>query len=115
MGPMDLPRQRPTAVNAYHGPVLRPQTDRIRAHALISIASPARVFIGVWLGLAAGCAQLPEHPDLPPRLAMTQGSDTHLDRMMSAAEAQHPGASGFRLVVEGMEAFVIRMQSARVA
>ena len=35
--------------------------------------------------------------------------------MVAAREAGHPGASAFRLVTDGTEAFVLRMQSARLA
>ena len=42
-------------------------------------------------------------------------SHAPLDRTLSPAEAQHPGESGFRLVIEGMEAFVIRAHSAQLA
>jgi len=38
-----------------------------------------------------------------------------LDRQISPAETLHAGQSGFRLVKEGAEAFVVRMQSARHA
>ena len=38
-----------------------------------------------------------------------------LDRAFAPAEALHPDQSGFRLVSEGTEAFITRMQSARVA
>jgi len=65
--------------------------------------------------LLAACAQLPEHPQLPTVNTPPPGVNTPLDHAFSAAEAQHPGESGFRLVVEGMEAFVIRMHSARMA
>src|SRR5262245_60476699 len=65
--------------------------------------------------LLAGCASLPEHPGLPPESARAPGQDAPLDRLLSGPEAQHPGTSGFRLVIEGMEAFVIRAQSAREA
>jgi putative cardiolipin synthase len=67
------------------------------------------------LVLLAACAQLPEHPGLPVVTALLPGEDTPLDRTLSAAEAQHPGQSGFRLVIEGTEAFVIRMHSAQLA
>jgi len=65
--------------------------------------------------LLAACAQLPEHPGLPLMNAAPAGEDTSLDRAFSAAEARHPGESGFRLVIEGMEAFVIRLHSAKLA
>ena len=38
-----------------------------------------------------------------------------LDRLTAPAEAQHPGQSAFRLVIEGTEAFVTRLQSAKLA
>ncbi|HEX9708338.1 MAG TPA: hypothetical protein VGA24_11935, partial [Steroidobacteraceae bacterium] len=38
-----------------------------------------------------------------------------MDDLVAGAEARHPGESAFRLVTEGTEAFVIRMQSARLA
>jgi len=65
--------------------------------------------------LLAACAQLPQHPGLPAVSTPLPGNNTPLDRAFSTAEAQHPGESGFRLVIEGMEAFVIRMHSARMA
>ncbi len=65
--------------------------------------------------LLAACAQLPVHPGLPVVNATPPAQDTPLDRTLSAAEARHPGESGFRLVIEGMEAFVIRLHSARLA
>jgi putative cardiolipin synthase len=67
------------------------------------------------LMIAAGCASLPERPPLPSRISMPPGSDAPLDLALSEAEARHTGEAGFRLVVEGMEAFVIRAQSANMA
>jgi phosphatidylserine/phosphatidylglycerophosphate/cardiolipin synthase-like enzyme len=67
------------------------------------------------LMIAAGCASLPDHPELPPQASMPPGSDAPLDLTLSEAESQHAGEAGFRLVVEGMEAFVIRAQSANMA
>jgi putative cardiolipin synthase len=43
------------------------------------------------------------------------GTDAPLDRAVAGAESQHAGEAGFRLVIEGMEAFVIRMHSASQA
>ncbi len=68
------------------------------------------------LSVALGaCAQLQPRADLPMELATPTSSTTPLDRTFAAAEASHPGESGFRLLVEGTEAFVARMQSARMA
>jgi cardiolipin synthase C len=74
-----------------------------------------RVLVCVPLLIAAGCASLPERPQLPPQISMPTGSDAPLDRAVSDAESRHAGQAGFRLVVEGMEAFVIRAQSANLA
>jgi putative cardiolipin synthase len=38
-----------------------------------------------------------------------------LDRAFTPQEAAHPGQSGFRLLIDGTEAFVVRMQTARMA
>src|SRR5678815_2104595 len=68
------------------------------------------------LSVALGaCAQLQPRADLPMESATPTSSTTALDRTFAAAEASHPGESGFRLLVEGTEAFVARMQSARMA
>lgn len=40
---------------------------------------------------------------------------TVLDRLFAPAEAEHPSASGFRLITEGPEAFDVRAWSARVS
>jgi len=65
--------------------------------------------------LLGGCANLPERPELPAMNSIAPTADAPLDRAVMDAEAQHPGAAGFRLVIEGMEAFVIRAQSAHLA
>ncbi len=65
--------------------------------------------------LSAGCAHLPDHPVLPVENAAVPGTDSPLDRALVDTEAQHPGESGFRLVVEGTEAFVLRAHSANLA
>jgi putative cardiolipin synthase len=68
------------------------------------------------LSVALGaCAQLQPRADLPMESATPTSSTTLLDRTFAAAEDSHPGESGFRLLVEGTEAFVARMQSARMA
>jgi putative cardiolipin synthase len=67
------------------------------------------------LALIAGCAGLPPRPELPAGLAIAPGEGGRLDERISPAEAAHPGQSGFRLLSDGTEAFVARMQSARHA
>jgi putative cardiolipin synthase len=67
------------------------------------------------LALLSACSRLQPRPELPDQTALATGEDATLDRATSALEAQHPGQSAFRLITEGTEAFVTRVQSARVA
>jgi len=64
------------------------------------------------LALLEACARLQPRPELPDQSALGTGEDATLDHAISALEAQHPGQSAFRLLTEGSEAFVTRMQSA---
>jgi putative cardiolipin synthase len=67
------------------------------------------------LALLGACSRLQPRPELPEQIAIGTGEDATLDHATAALEAQHPGQSAFRLITEGSEAFVTRMQSARVA
>jgi putative cardiolipin synthase len=67
------------------------------------------------LAFLEGCVSLPDRPEIPPQSAIAPGSDAPLDRAVAGAEARHAGQAGFRLVIEGMEAFVIRAHSANQA
>jgi len=46
---------------------------------------------------------------------ITAPSSAPLDRAFAPQEASHPGQSAFRLLIDGTEAFVVRMQTARMA
>ena len=63
----------------------------------------------------AACAHLQPRPELPVQTAIASGDNSPLDGLIAAAEARRPGQSAFRLLVEGSEAFVIRVRSARMA
>ena len=67
------------------------------------------------LAYFASCAQLDARPQLPEEAALAIADDAPLDRATGAVEASHPDESAFRLVVEGTEAFVVRVQTARMA
>jgi cardiolipin synthase C len=69
----------------------------------------------VALAAVGGCAQLPPRPALPDVTAIAPADGGSLDELVAGAEGRHPGESAFRLVTEGTEAFVVRMQSARLA
>lgn len=72
------------------------------------------LLLGALIALA-GCAQLPARPQLPYQAAVPVADGTRLDAEVAPAVAKHPGASGFRLVADGMEAFALRGHSARSA
>ncbi|MGL6223420.1 MAG: phospholipase D family protein [Steroidobacteraceae bacterium] len=65
-----------------------------------------------WL---VGCSSLAPRPELPQQVAVATAQETQLDQLIGAAEAEHPGQSGFRLVREGPEAFAIRSRTALAA
>jgi len=75
----------------------------------------ARVLLYICVGFGAGCAHLPEQPVLPSEATPAPARDAPLDRLLSPAESAHPDESGFRLVVEGTEAFALRAHSAKLA
>ena len=63
----------------------------------------------------AGCVSLEPRPELPVEVTPPPAATTMLDRLIAPAEEQHPGASAFRLVRHGPEAFAIRARTARLA
>ena len=63
----------------------------------------------------SACASLPERPALPLETTPGLRVETRLDRAIEPAEARHAGASGFRLLSLGTEAFVVRAHTARLA
>ena len=75
----------------------------------------SKLLAGLALLVLAGCASLEPRPELPLQTALPPGNDTTLDRVVGAAEAAHPGQSGFRLVRDGREAFAIRSRTALAA
>ena len=52
---------------------------------------------------------------MQPDQALAPADDGKLDEVIAPVEAAHPGQSGFRLVIEGAEAFALRTHSARLA
>lgn len=74
-----------------------------------------RLLVCLFLAALTGCAGLQPRPSLPVETARPISSDAELDRRIAALESTHPGASGFRLVSEGTEAFVLRAGSAMLA
>ena len=74
-----------------------------------------RVLICLLVSSLAACAQLQPRPDLPFDAVIPLSETGPLDRAIAPTEAQRPGQSAFRLVIEGPEAFAIRVHSARLA
>jgi putative cardiolipin synthase len=83
---------------------------KVRARRFIAI-----VVAALLLGYFAACAQLEPRPQLPDEAALAIADDTPLDQAIAPMEASYPDQSAFRLVVEGTEAFVVRVQTARMA
>ena len=75
----------------------------------------ARLCAGLALLALTGCATLEPRPPAPVQQALPVGDTTALDRLIGAAEAAHPGESGFRLLREGPEAFAVRARSVQLA
>jgi putative cardiolipin synthase len=65
--------------------------------------------------LLVACASAPPRPELAPVAALPPAQTSALDARVQAEVAAHPGASGFRLVFSGVEAFALRAASARAA
>lgn len=76
----------------------------------------ARMFFLVLLLLSfAGCASLPENVHQIRSTVIKDGADTTLGREISDEAARHPGASGFLLLDNGLNAFVARAALADLA
>src|ERR1700752_3986873 len=65
--------------------------------------------------LLSACAQLPPRPALPDETAVAVAHDTRLDALIEPSESLHTGASGFRLLSDGPEAFVVRARASELA
>ena len=74
-----------------------------------------RVLISLLIGSLAACAQLQPRPDLPFDAVIPLSENGPLDRTIAPAEARRPGQSAFRLVIDGPEAFAVRVHTARLA
>lgn len=74
-----------------------------------------RCLIGLLMSALAACAQLQPRPELRAETTVALRDDGPLDRAFAPEEARHTGQSGFRLIIEGPEAFVTRAHSARMA
>lgn len=58
--------------------------------------------------LAGGCATLPENYDRPITYAYTDTDQTAFGKARRDEKEAHPGESGFKLLVNGLDAFVAR-------
>ncbi len=65
--------------------------------------------------LIAGCASLPSNYSRETSHAWDRPQETRLGRALAPAEELHPGLSGFRLLQNGMDAFVARMALAEAS
>src|SRR5438045_215614 len=67
--------------------------------------------------LFAGCASLPPGIDAPKveSFALAQPQATTLGKRVDARAKEHPGLSGFRLLLDGAESFALRVRIAEKA
>jgi cardiolipin synthase C len=65
--------------------------------------------------LLSACAQLPPRPALPDEVSVAVGHGSRLDSLIEPAESRHAGASGFRLLSDGPEAFAVRARASELA
>jgi putative cardiolipin synthase len=65
--------------------------------------------------IIAGCATLPKDFDRPESYALTDTGNTVFGKAHTKARAAHPGKSGFRLLGNGLDAFVARAVSSHRA
>lgn len=101
---LDFPPFRRRFVGEVHRP---PNAVRsLLAIALLPIAL-----------LVAGCASLPPGMDVPKTVstALAASEPTTLGKRFDALAREHPGLSGFRLLVDGTNGFVLRQQIATKA
>jgi cardiolipin synthase C len=70
---------------------------------------------GIVLIAMFGKVRLPPQPVRGPEPALPPGEGAWLDQRILPQLAAHPGESGFRLVIDGVEAFALRALSARTA
>jgi len=79
------------------------------------LAPVGSLILGASSLLALGaCSSLPARPELPVEMELSVGHESRLDKLLEPAEAQHKGASGFRLATEGPEAFALRVDSGQL-
>jgi cardiolipin synthase C len=65
--------------------------------------------------ILAACARLPQRASLPDESALAPAPHGAIADRVEAAQALHPGQSGFRLVSSGAEAYALRAYSAQAA
>lgn len=73
---------------------------------------PASLLILLFL---SACAQLPPRPVLPDEMVLAVGHNSNLDTIVEPIESMHAGASGFRLMSEGPEAFAVLVRMSQLA
>ena len=85
-------------------------TTLLRCRLLTALALAAAL-------LVTGCATMPPGLDAPKTesSALAQPETTTLGKRFGARAKEHPGLSGFRLLVDGAESFAVRMQIAEKA
>ena len=92
-----------------------PKTVVVSRISCCSIWKARMFFLVLFLLSFAGCASLPENVHQVRSTVIKDGADTTLGREISEETAQHPGASGFILLDNGLNALVARAALADLA
>src|SRR5687767_14576971 len=78
-------------------------------------AWPLWLVLGMALLLLGGCAGLPSGVERKPSMAITNGTDTMLGRLVTAASPPERGLSGFRLLPMAQFSLHARIELAKRA
>jgi putative cardiolipin synthase len=72
---------------------------------------------GVLTALLGGCASLTPGSDFPKAasVVLAHAEGTRLGTQFSAAASEHGGASGFRIITNGVDGFLARVQMINAA
>ena len=65
--------------------------------------------------LVSGCASLPTDFERSPSHVITDTANTRLGRVIEPMIVRHPGKSGFHALIEGIEAFALRIYLVQTA
>jgi hypothetical protein len=86
------------------------RTNGITIHVTPNLGGKMKVRASLALSVAllAACVSTPPASSGPPSFALTDSSDTKLERLFVAESSAHPGQSAFEVLPSGVHAFAAR-------